>query len=264
MNQMVLDTFDRHIGLNEHRTAADILMDDNSKLSSSAPLAKVLYKTKQDNRLTILKFLQELKRFVYATRRETVRTFLFSMILCIMTAIGIIIVCLTAPKPKVSTCGLNFVRTRTNPIEYNYGPVSVAIGDFNLDTWIDMVIVNSIVSRIGVYFGNAKGTFVKEYEYSTGINSSPTMAVVDDLNNDSYLDIAVTNYNTHSIGIFYGFGNGSFREQIEISTGISRPLSLHLVDFNNDTFVDIIVINHGTNSISIFYGDRKGNFVNLF
>ena len=156
------------------------------------------------------------------------------------------------------------MRTKTNPIEYNYGPVSVAIGDFNRDTWIDMVIVNSIVSRIGVYFGNANGTFIKEDEYSTGITSHPKMAAVDNLNNDSYLDIAVANYNTHSIGIFYGFGNGSFRDQIEISTGISQPLSLHLVDFNNDTFIDIIVINYGTNSISIFYGNRDGNFVNRF
>ncbi|CAF1506638.1 unnamed protein product, partial [Adineta ricciae] len=68
--------------------------------------------------------------------------------------------------------------------------------------------------------------------------------------------IAVANYGTHTIGIFYGFDNGSFEDQIELSTGISRPISIHLVDLNKDTFIDIIIINYGTNSFSVFYGNE--------
>ncbi|CAF1668369.1 unnamed protein product, partial [Adineta ricciae] len=238
MDQIEMLTTDRHITSVE-RGVADFPMHNNSELFSNAQSTSDSYdETKDKDQLSISNTSLELKRSIFGIPRGILLIFLSSTSICIMMAIGIIIVCLNAPKPKVSTCGLNFVRTGTNPIEYNYGPVSVAIGDFNLDTWIDMVIVNSIVSRIGVHFGNSNGTFVKEYEYSTGINSHPIMAAVDNLNNDSYLDIAVANYNSHTIGIFYGFGNGSFQDQIEISTGISRPLSLHLVDFNKDSFVD--------------------------
>src|SRR5579871_2797594 len=40
----------------------------------------------------------------------------------------------------VQKCGLKFIPTVKNPIEYNYGPRSVAIGDFNNYTWLDMVL----------------------------------------------------------------------------------------------------------------------------
>jgi hypothetical protein len=103
-------------------------------------------------------------------------------------------------------CELKFTRTLTNPIEYNYGPRSVAVGDFNNDTWLDMVIANSIVNSIAIYVGSDKTTFSKQIEYSTGVGSTPYMVAVGDLNNDSRLDIAVANFGTNNIGIFIGFG----------------------------------------------------------
>ena len=57
---MKIYTADRHISLNERVATADFLMDDNSKLSSDAPPAKVLFKAKRDNQITILNRLQEL------------------------------------------------------------------------------------------------------------------------------------------------------------------------------------------------------------
>ncbi|CAF1678597.1 unnamed protein product, partial [Adineta ricciae] len=166
MDQIEMLTTDRHITSVE-RAVAGIPMHNNSELFSNAQSTFDFYdETQEKDEISISNTSQELKRSIFGIPSGILRIFLSSTFICTMMAIGIIIVCLTAPKPKVLTCGLNFVRTGTNPIEYNYGPVSVAIGDFNLDTWIDMVIVNSIVSRIGVYFGNSNGTFVKEYEYS--------------------------------------------------------------------------------------------------
>ncbi|CAF1646642.1 unnamed protein product, partial [Adineta ricciae] len=181
---------------------------------------------------------------------------LICLSLMILMTIGIIIVCFTTPKSKMKYCELNFVQRYPNLIEYNYDPRSVAIGDFNHDSWMDMVIVNSIVNQIDIYLGLDDQSFSKQFYYSTGINSKPTMVAVNHLNDDFYLDIVVSNYGKHSIGIFYGLGNGSFRNQKEISTGISRPISVHLVDINNDSFCDIIVINYGTNSFTIFYRNQ--------
>jgi hypothetical protein len=70
---------------------------------------------------------------------------------------------------------LNFSSTTKNPIEYNYGPRSVAVGDFNSDTWLDMVVANSIVNNIAIYFAYENGTFLKQIEYSTGYGSAPSM-----------------------------------------------------------------------------------------
>ncbi|CAF5111608.1 unnamed protein product, partial [Rotaria sp. Silwood1] len=96
--------------------------------------------------------------------------------------------------------------------------------------------------------------------YSTGLYSAPYMVAVGDFNNNDQADIAVAYFGTNSIGIFLGFGNGSFASQKIISTGSSRPIWIHLADLDNDTFLDIVTANYGTDSISIFYGFGNGNF----
>ncbi len=160
----------------------------------------------------------------------------------------------------VQKCNLNFKQTPQNPIEYKYGPRSVAIGDFNNDTWLDMVVANENVDNIAVYLGYGNGNFSNKKEYPTGNGSAPYMITVSDLNNDSRLDIAVANFRTNNICLFFGIGNGLFVYCIELSTGSSRPISLILGDFNHDTLLDIVTANYGTQSVSIFYGYGNGIF----
>jgi hypothetical protein len=135
----------------------------------------------------------------------------------------------------VQKCNLNFKPTPQKPVEYKYGTRSVAIGDFNNDACLDMVVAHYIVNKIAVYLGDGDGTFRNQITYLTGPYSGPYMVTVGDFNNDSRLDIAVANFGTNNIGIFLGFGNGTFASQIELSTGSSRPIAIIAVDFNNDS-----------------------------
>ncbi|CAF1310035.1 unnamed protein product [Adineta ricciae] len=180
-------------------------------------------------------------------------------ILCIMIIItAIIIICFTTPKSEVKKCELNFVRKNSNPIEYNYGPQAVSLGDFNNDSWMDMVIVNSLVNQIDIYFGLNDETFSKEFSYSTGISSNPIMSAVNDLNKDSYLDIVVANYGRHSIGIFYGYVAG----QRTYSTGNnSYPYSVAAGYFNDDVQLDLVTANFGSNTIGVFLGSDNNSFI---
>jgi hypothetical protein len=162
----------------------------------------------------------------------------------------------------VKKCGLNFILTAENPIEYNYGPRSVAVGDFNNDIWLDMVVANHIVNHIDIYFGYGNGSFGNQIKYSTGVGSTPYMVAVADFNNDYQLDIAVANFGTNNVGIFLGFGNRSFASQIEISTTTSRPISICVAHFNNDAVLDIAIANYGIHSVSILYGYGNGYFSN--
>ena len=140
------------------------------------------------------------------------------------------------------------------PVEYLYGPRFVAVGDFNNDTIIDLVIAQQTVNKITVYLGKGDGNFENRIEYSTGLHSSPCMVQVGHFNNDSQLDIVVANFGSNSISIFYGFGNGSFIESIQFSTNSSRPIAIMTADFDNDSLLDIVTANYGTHSVSIRYG----------
>ncbi|CAF4147509.1 unnamed protein product, partial [Rotaria magnacalcarata] len=160
----------------------------------------------------------------------------------------------------VQKCGLKLKETPRKPIDYTYGPRSVAVGDFNNDSWPDMVVANHIVNAIAIYLGQNGTSFSTPIQYPTGNGSTPYIVAVGDFNNNTRLDIAVANFGTNSIGVFLGIGNGSFEKHVELSMGSSRPIFVILSDLNNDTILDIVTANYGTQSISILFGYGNGNF----
>jgi hypothetical protein len=140
-------------------------------------------------------------------------------------------------------------------------PLSVAVGDLNNDGRLDFVVANGGTDNVGVFLGLGNGTFSSQTRYSTGSGSYPRCITVADFNNDSHLDIVVGNYEDKNIGIFLGFGNGTFSNQTTYSTGInSAPNSITQGDFNNDSRLDIAVSNYVNNSVGIFLGYGDGTF----
>lgn len=98
------------------------------------------------------------------------------------------------------------------------------------------------------------------------------------------MDIAIINRLTKNIGIFLGYGNGTFPQQqtyliqrqilslffvdMEMtlltiySTGISSvPSSIAVKDLNKDNYFDIVVSNYGSNDVLVFWGSNNGTFL---
>ncbi|CAF3940451.1 unnamed protein product [Rotaria sp. Silwood2] len=145
---------------------------------------------------------------------------------------------------------------------YSY-PTSVAVGDFNNDIQLDIVVANSGTGNIGIFLGYGNGTFSKQTTYPTGWSSKPMSVAVGDFNNDIQLDIIVANSGTDNIGIFLGYGNGTFSNQTTYPTGrSSEPMSVAVGYFNDDNLLDIVVANAGTDNIGIFLGNGNGTFSN--
>ena len=66
------------------------------------------------------------------------------------------------------------------------------------------------------------------------------------------------------MGIFLGFGNGSFTEQVTFSTGdVSAPWYAIAGDFNKDGYLDLATANYGTSSVGVLTGYGNGSFGNL-
>ena len=140
-------------------------------------------------------------------------------------------------------------------------PLSVAVGDLNRDNILDIVVANYLSNSIGIFIGYGDGTFTNQASYFLLNVSTPSWVVVDDINNDNILDVVVANYGQGSIGLFFGHGNGSFRDVITLSTGNnSRPRSVATGDINNDKWIDIAVINQNTHNVGIFFGNGDGTF----
>jgi hypothetical protein len=137
-------------------------------------------------------------------------------------------------------------------IDSKFHPYSVALGDFNNDHWLDISIANYANEIVGVMLGNGNAIFTKLTLYPIGLGSRPYAITIGDFNNNTKLDIAVSNDGTNGISILYGFGNGSFVLQTSFATGYdSRPCSLGVGDFNNVTISHIVVTNCEANNIGI-------------
>ncbi|CAF4839652.1 unnamed protein product [Rotaria sp. Silwood1] len=155
----------------------------------------------------------------------------------------------------------NFASQITFPTGLNSMPRSLATGDFNDDSLLDIVVANYFGDNIGILLGRSNGTFATQKTLYTGNHSAPFSVAIDDFNNDSLLDIAVANSGTNNLGIFLGYGNESFAPQMTYSTGDnSIPLRLTIGDLNNDNRPDIVVTNYGANNVGIFFGYDDGSF----
>ncbi|CAF2871850.1 unnamed protein product [Rotaria sp. Silwood2] len=154
-----------------------------------------------------------------------------------------------------------FTILMTYSIEISLYPSAFVICDFNNDSRVDLAIVKPNSASIIVMLRDKSTPFPTQTTFSTGYASSPASVTIGDFNNDDHLDIAVANSGTHNIGIFLGYGNGTFSEQRTYTTGLlSAPNTIAVSDFNNDHQLDIVVSNFGTSSIGIFYGYGNGNF----
>jgi hypothetical protein len=129
-------------------------------------------------------------------------------------------------------------------------PISVAVGDFNHDTQLDIVVANFGCNNIGVLLGYGNGSFAKQMTYLT--DSAPQFVAVGYFNSDSLLDIIVAIPDTNNIGIFLGYGNGTFADLVTFPMHYgSLPFSVAVGDYNDDRKLDFAVVNEGTDSLEI-------------
>ena len=159
------------------------------------------------------------------------------------------------------TCHLTFNGSVHNTLGHDSRPLSVAVGYFNKDIYLDIAVANSGTDMIGIFFGHGNGTFGDQISYLMELGSRPYSLAVGDFNNDTQLDIAVAYYGINSIGILLGYGNGSFRRPIITFLSSARPLSLVTGDFNKDNHLDIVVATYGTFTIIILLGSGDGSFL---
>ena len=139
------------------------------------------------------------------------------------------------------------------------GPNSVAVGDFNGDASLDLVVTNWDRSSVSIFLGDGAGNFT--VVSSPTVNPGPTGVAVGDFNRDGRLDVAVTSADLGGVTILLGDGTGNFTQVPSPDAG-SMPFSVAVGDFDRDGTLDLAVANYGgpPSTASILLGDGTGNF----
>ena len=140
-------------------------------------------------------------------------------------------------------------------------PRGFAVGDFNNDTHIDIVVINSGTNNADIFLGYGNMSFSHQANHSVG--ASPSSIGIGDFDNDGQLDIVVTNLDDSNISVLLGCGNGSFENQTTHSTGVNaQPYSILVSDFDNDNILNLMVANYAANNIVVLLGYGNGRFSN--
>jgi Ca2+-binding RTX toxin-like protein len=142
-----------------------------------------------------------------------------------------------------------------SPTSYSVGnpgvaPSATAIGDFNNDNKLDVVVSNLSTSgkNISVLLGSGDGAFKSRLDLSA--NGKPLSIQAADFNDDGNLDIVTPDFSTGLATVWLGNGNGEFPVKVQSTVGL-EPSSLALGDLNNDKKLDFIAVNSGASSAAI-------------
>ncbi|HZM89852.1 MAG TPA: FG-GAP-like repeat-containing protein [Blastocatellia bacterium] len=154
-----------------------------------------------------------------------------------------------------------FLDATSSTVGTGSGPLSVAIGDFNLDGKPDLAITNNISNNVTIRLGDGMGGFPDATSSTVGTGNAPISVAVGDFNLDSKPDLAITIDSSGTVTIRLGDGMGGFPDATSSTVGTgSGPFSVAVGDFNLDGKPDLAVANQLSDNVTIRLGDGMGGF----
>ncbi len=125
----------------------------------------------------------------------------------------------------------------------------MAVGDFNGDGRMDVVVSNTSDFNVGVLLNDA-GFFSPGSQVKYPVGRFPRSVVTGDFNGDDYLDLAVANSLDNTVSVLHGDGVGTFQAAVNYPVG-PVPVFMAVGDFNGDGRSDLVVVNSGDNTVTV-------------
>lgn len=141
-----------------------------------------------------------------------------------------------------------------NQGDFNFGPESIiatgssqvtniAIGDFNNDSWLDIVSIGDVTNSVTLYMNNALSFSSQTIDSFSFFESDLGVA---DIDNDNQLDIIAIGGTT--LKVYYNDGAANFTAQTVVGP-IEDFFDITIADIDADGFKDVVT---GGSNISVY------------
>jgi len=142
-----------------------------------------------------------------------------------------------------------FEETKTFPVGID--PQSIAMGDFNGDSKLDLATANFSGSNVSILLGTGISTQLFEKKADFQVDGKTNAIAVGDFNRDGKPDLATANKGNNTVSILLGTKTGLFRKAITYKIDGKGPGAIVISDFNGDNKPDLAVTNGDSGNISV-------------
>ena len=139
-------------------------------------------------------------------------------------------------------------------------PISVTIGDLDVDGKPDLAVANYNSNTISVYRNTGTsssittGSFAAKVDFTTA--GPPNAVAISDLDGNGKPDLVTANQNSNSVSVLRNTStsgyvvSGSFAAKVDFTTGFDCN-SVAIGDLDGDSKPDVMAANLGSNNISL-------------
>lgn len=142
-------------------------------------------------------------------------------------------------------------------------PFGVAVGDFNGDGRLDIVVPSQDNGTAAILINNGSFAFTATDMAVSGVADGPTGVAVGDVNGDGNLDIITANVFAGTVSVMLGDGAGHFTQALGSPVDVgstSGPVAVAIGDVSGDQKMDIVVANISTSKVTVLLNNGSARF----